>query len=166
VALALAEAIANLRTALDNDTIACALLIYFSSFCTRSAFFTVRRETLKLHECTGKDIDVPRLKEVSISVDAPSVFRDVMVNRFPYRGAPGDSPTMRELAQALPAPGDVILLPIAVRHRVVSVAYGDRITGEPTEAGMTRVALEAGVAYERVIAARKEGPGRVRGDKA
>ena len=78
---------------------------------------------------------------------------------FPYRGALGDSPAATALAEGLLPPGghDVVLVPVAVRHRVVSLAYGDRLTGEPSEAGMTRVALEAGQSYERLIASRKGG---------
>ncbi|HEY3351964.1 MAG TPA: hypothetical protein VGQ83_01825, partial [Polyangia bacterium] len=156
-AAALTEAINALRTAQDADTVACALLIYVSSFCERAIFFNVRKGALRSHDCTGKDIDVARLKELSISGEEPSVFRDVMAGRYPYRGAPGESAAIEALAAVMPPPlGDVVVLPIAVRHRVVSVVYGDRLMTELTEAGMTRVALEAGIAYERVIASRKE----------
>jgi hypothetical protein len=159
--MALTEAIRSLREASDPEGVARALLEYFGSFCARAAFFTVRKGRLRCEHTLGPDISAAA-PDFDASVDEPSVFREVMITRFPYRGALGESPAATALLQALPPPGgeDVVLVPVAVRHRVVSLAYGDRLTGEPSEAGMTRVALEAGIAYERLIASRKGSGGQ------
>jgi hypothetical protein len=135
-----------------------ALIDYFMSFCGRAAFFTVRKGRLKLAEAHGPDVTAAA-PDFDVSVEDASTFRDVIASRFPHRGPLGDSPAATALQDGLLPPGadDVVLLPVAVRHRVVSLAYGDRLTGEPNEAGMTRVALEAGVAYERLIASKKKG---------
>jgi hypothetical protein len=153
---ALTRAIRALREVSTPEGVAAALLDYFGSFCDRTAFFTVRKGHLHCDQARGPDVTAAA-PDFDASVDDPSVFREVIASRFPYRGALGDSPAAAALREGLLPPGadDVVLLPVAVRHRVVSLAYGDRLTGEPSEAGMTRVALEAGIAYERLIASRK-----------
>jgi hypothetical protein len=157
-ARALTQAVRALRETDAPEGVATALLDYFGSFCERTAFFTVRKGRLHCDQSRGPDITAA-LPDFNASVEDPSVFRDVIAGRFPYRGALGESPAAAALQEGLLPPGgqDVVLVPVAVRHRVVSVAYGDRLTGEPSEAGMTRVALEAGQAYERLIASRKGG---------
>ncbi|MBI5482343.1 MAG: hypothetical protein HY906_26040, partial [Deltaproteobacteria bacterium] len=153
---ALTQAIRALREVGTPEDVAGALLDYFGSFCARTAFFTVRKGRLRCDQARGPDVTAA-VPDFDASVDDPSVFRDVIASRFPYRGPLGESPAATALLEGLLPPGDedVVLVPVAVRHRVVSLAYGDRLTGEPSEAGMTRVALEAGIAYERLIASRK-----------
>jgi hypothetical protein len=155
---ALTQAIRALREVATPEAVGGALLGYFSSFCGRAAFFTVRKGRLKLGEARGPDVTAAA-PDFDVNVDDPSAFREVIASRFPYRGPLGDSPPAAKLRECFLPPGteDVVLVPVAVRHRVVSLAYGDRLTGEPSEAGMTRVALEAGSAYERLIASKKKG---------
>ena len=154
---ALTKAIRALREVSAPEGVAGALLDYFTSFCGRAAFFTVRKRRLKFAEARGPDVTAAA-PDFDVGVEEPSIFRDVIASRFPYRGPVGESPAAARLLEGFLPPGaeDVVLVPVGVRHRVVSLAFGDRLTGEPSEAGMTRVALEAGSAYERLIATKKK----------
>jgi len=154
--VALANAIRELREASTPDAIADAVLRYFGSFCGRMAYFTIRGGVLRCEKVLGNP--APSGGEaLALSLEEPSVVRDAIATRFPYRGPLGASGVAAKLRSVFVPEGadEVILLPMAVRHRVVSLAYGDHITEEPSEAGMTRVSLETGLAYERLIAARK-----------
>jgi hypothetical protein len=82
----------------------------------------------------------------------------VVQSRLPYRGPLPETPANRAFAHLIGSPpGDVLLLPVAVRERVIAMAYADGISTPLPDAALHAVSRESGAAYERVILATKEG---------
>jgi hypothetical protein len=105
----------------------------------------------------GEGLDVGSVRRIVIAVDAPSLFRDVLRSRMPYRGPLPETPANRAFAHMLGASeGDVLLLPIPMRERVIALLYADGIASPLPDAALHAVSREAGLAYERLILAGKQ----------
>jgi hypothetical protein len=147
--------LARLRATTSRAEVAQALLDYLAQMAPRSALFVVRANVLAGFDGRGA-IDIEGLKRVQIAVDAPSLFRDVVQSRLPYRGPLPETPANRAFAHLVSAPpGEVLLLPIAVRERVIALAYADGLSTPLPDAALHAVSREAGAAYERLILAAK-----------
>jgi eukaryotic-like serine/threonine-protein kinase len=152
----LAEVLGQLAAATGREDVARAVVQYFSSFCGRAVFFVMRQRMLRMQEFDGDEIDIGTLLDLTVPLEDPSALRDAIACQVPYHGKPGSGAAMQALARALPPPtGNVLIVPIALRNKVVSLVYGDRLKADPPEAGIARITLEAGLAYERIIAQRK-----------
>ena len=141
-----------LRSTTTRDEIAETLLQYLGQMVPRAALFVVRRGVLMGHGGRGAQLDADAVRQVQIPVDAPSLFRDAVQSRLPYRGPLLDSPVDRAFADLIgELRGDVMLFPVSVRERVVALLYADGITHPLPDAVLHAVAREAGRAYERLI---------------
>lgn len=148
--------LAKLRATASRAEVAHTLLDYLAQMAPRAALFIVRGNLLTGFDGRGA-IDVDGLRRVQIAVDAPSLFRDVVQSRLPYRGPLPETPANRAFAHLIGSPpGDVLLLPVAVRERVIAMAYADGVSTPLPDAALHAVGREAGAAYERVILAAKK----------
>jgi hypothetical protein len=96
-----------------------------------------------------------------IPADAPSLFAGVVASGEPFRGAPPqgglDERILRKLGRRHVEA--IVVLPIAIRGRVVSLLYADNgpeSLGDASVAALAAVCARVGRAYERLILERKQ----------
>jgi hypothetical protein len=143
--------LAALRAAVHRDQIAAAVLDYIGLLLRRAAFFVMKKSILVGHDARG-DLDRATIHQLIIQVSAPSLFRDVIASRLPYRGPLPETPANRAFAHALGGiDSDVLLMPVAVRDRIIAVIYGDSAAQPLPDAALHATMREAGLAYERLI---------------
>lgn len=144
--------LARLRAATHRDEIAAAILDYVALMMRRAGFFVMKKSILIGHDARGKDLEPSTLRKIVINVEAPSLFRDVIASRLPYRGPLPETPANRAFAHALGGVGsEVLVMPIAVRDRVIAVLFADGAAQPLPDAALHATVREAGLAYERVI---------------
>jgi hypothetical protein len=144
--------LALLRAARDRDEIAAAVLDWVALLMRRGAFFVMKKSILIGHDARGADIDRSTVRKLVINVEAPSLFRDVIASRLPYRGPLPETPANRAFAHALGGvSSEVLLMPVAVRDRVIAVLFGDGAAQPLPDAALHATVREAGLAYERLI---------------
>src|SRR5262249_8189589 len=92
------------------------------------------------------------LSALAIPLDAPSLVRDVLAARTPYRGPLPKGAREDPLGLALRGPDvEVVLYPVSIRDRVAALLLAEGAR-EPIPAGLLeRRANEAGGAYERLL---------------
>jgi hypothetical protein len=144
--------LAELRAARHRDEIAAAVLDYVAVLMRRAAFFVMKKSILIGHDARGLDLDPAAVKKLVINVEAPSLFRDVIASRLPYRGPLPETPANRAFAHALGGVwGEVLLMPVAVRDRIIAVLFADGAAQPLPDAALHATMREAGHAYERLI---------------
>ncbi|MSP59665.1 MAG: hypothetical protein EXR72_04865 [Myxococcales bacterium] len=144
--------LAALRTAATREAIAAILLEYLAAMAPRAILFVMRRDRLEGFDGRGEKLDPSLVQRLAVSTHEPSLFSDVIRSRLPYRGPLPETPANRAFAQSIDAlPGEVLLLPIAVRDRVIALAYADGLSRALPDASLHAVSREAGQAYERLI---------------
>jgi len=144
--------LARLRAAAHRDEIAQAVLDYVALMMRRSAFFVMKKSILIGHDARGAELDPSTVRKVVINVEAPSLFRDVIASRLPYRGPLPETPANRAFAHALGGVSpEVLVMPIAVRDRVIAVLFADGAAMPLPDAALHATVREAGIAYERLI---------------
>ena len=144
--------LAALRAVTTREDIARTLLHYMVQMSPRAALFVVRRKMLVGYDGKGVPLDLRALRQLRFPMQAPSLFRDVIQSRLPYRGYMENTPVFSVLTGFLgELPGDIILFPISVREKVVAVLYADGLTKPVPDAILLAVVREAGRAYERII---------------
>jgi hypothetical protein len=147
--------LAGLRTASDRDTVAKVVLDYLGALTRRSIFFVAKKQLLIAHDARG-ELDSSLVQQLAINIDAPSIFRDVIVSRLPYRGPMPETAANRTFAGAVGGVGqEILLMPIAVRERIVAVVFADQPIVALPDAELHATIREAGLAYERILLAAK-----------
>jgi CheY-like chemotaxis protein len=100
------------------------------------------------------------IREISIPLDQPSVFYDVVSKRSVLCGPLDSSPLNDRLIEQLggTSPGECFVAPIIADEKVVAILYGDNLPGaEPvghTEA-LEIFLTQAGLAFEKAILERR-----------
>jgi hypothetical protein len=152
----------QLRAARARDEIATAVLDYVGQLMSRCIFFVMKKSQLSGYDARGQGINLSKVKQLVINVGAPSLFNDVVNSRLPYRGPLPETPANRAFAQSIGgAPAEVLLMPMAVRDRIIALLYADGMAGPLPEAALHATMREAGLAYERlIIDAKLAGQGR------
>ncbi len=144
--------LARLRAARHRDEIAAAVLDYIALLMRRGSFFVMKKSILIGHDARGAEIDASTVRKLVINVEAPSLFRDVIASRLPYRGPLPETPANRAFAHALGGvSSEVLVMPIAVRDRVIAVLFADGAAQPLPDAALHATVREAGLAYERLI---------------
>jgi hypothetical protein len=139
-----------LRAASDRDAVAGVVLDYLQGLTRRSIFFAIKRALLASYASRG--LTGSHLRAQSIDIERPSIFRDVIVSRLPYRGPLPDTPANRPFADHIGGVAtEIVLLPIAVRERIIAVVFADGALQPLPDAALHTLTREAGLAYERVI---------------
>ncbi len=140
----------RLRGAADRDSIARALLDYFSQLASRTVLLIAQKEMLTAKE--GRNMDPEVVRQLTVSLRTSSLFRDVVASRLPYRGPLPSAAGDRAFAHAVGGvQGEVLIMPIAVRDRIVAVIYADGTRPPLPDAALHATTREAGLAYERII---------------
>jgi len=141
-----------LRTLESRDEIAHVVLDYMGQLARRALFFVIKKALLVGYDASGELGDSALTKQLAINIDAPSIFRDVIASRLPYRGPLPETVANRIFAQSLGGVGaEVLLMPIAIRERIIAVLFADHATVPLPDAALHATTREAGLAYERLI---------------
>jgi hypothetical protein len=148
----LVELLRGLDTVGSRDQTIEALIAYLAENHDRVAFFAVQKGTLSpfLQRPPAKG------KPVSLPLDQPSTLQDAVGTRLPYRGAVADDTTRKFLQDVFGVPpAEILILPIAVRDRVVAVLYGDGRRGHTFDEHFAIAGRAAGLALERILQAKR-----------
>jgi hypothetical protein len=144
-----------LRDAADREQVAALLLGYAAQIAKRSALLVMRRGSLVGYDGCGERLDLGALRSMNAGLEMPSLLRDAVATRLPYRGPLPESSTRQALATAFGGAWgeDTLLLPVAIGERVVCVLVADEIAPPVSAGALHDLAIEAGRAYERLIRA-------------
>ena len=142
----------QLRGARQRDEIASLTLDYISQMTRRALFFVVKKNLLVGQDGRGENADAATVQKLAINIDVPSIFRDVIASRLPYRGPLPETAANRAFAQSIGGVGwEVLLMPITIRERIIAVLFADNATMPLPDAALHATTREAGLAYERLI---------------
>jgi hypothetical protein len=142
--------LAQLRAARGRDEIATALLDYVAQMAGRVILFVVKKSLLVGNDARGEEPTL--IKQLAINLDGPSLFRDVVASRLPYRGPLPETPANRGFAQAIGGvSSEILLMPVAIRDRIIAVLFADGASQPMPDAALHATTREAGLAYERLI---------------
>ncbi|MEO6952213.1 MAG: hypothetical protein ABI321_10390 [Polyangia bacterium] len=149
--------LAALRDAKEREVVGTLLLDYASTFVRRVALFVMRRGVLVGHDVRGGGLERAIIEMLSVPLDQPSLFADVVRARVPYRGELPDNAQDHALARSVAtlARADVLACPVLVRGRVVALLFGTQLVDPLPDADLQSVLHEAGAAYERIVLAAK-----------
>jgi hypothetical protein len=149
----LVEVVRDLDHAESRDRVIDRLMEHLGESHERVAFFVLRKGALALWRRSGER---PGTGDGSLSLDQPSSLQDAVRTRLPYRGPSTDPTTRQFVTETLGTPeGDILLVPVDVRGRVVGVLYADGPRRRIFEEHMSVVSRAAGMALERILKDRK-----------
>ena len=132
-----------------RDEVIYSLISHLAETHNRAAFFSVKNGELNVFSVRAPDVAEPR---ASMRLDNPSTFQDVVGTRLPYRGPVVDEPSRTFLQVLLGnAPSEMLLIPLAVRDRVVGVLYADGRRRQTFDDHYAIAARAGGLALERIL---------------
>jgi len=139
----------DMDQARGRDEVIYNLINHLGETHNRAAFFAVKNGELSVFSVRAPSVSQPRL---TMSLDNASTFQDVVGTRLPYRGPVVDDPT-RQFLQGLlgNAPAEMLVIPVAVRDRVVGVLYADGRRRQTFDDHYAIAARAAGLALERIL---------------
>jgi hypothetical protein len=152
------DLINSLEKAQDRDAIIRLMIDHLAVAHRRAGFFAIKPNTRKVNELvvfamTPKPELTPT---VALRLDKPSTLQDVVGTRLPYRGPMHDDASRSFLTFVLGAcPPEILLVPVAIRERVVGVLFGDHRVVHTFDDQLALAARAAGMALERVLKAKK-----------
>ena len=152
----LLETLRALERAPGRDEIVDILLDHMGASMRRRAFFAVKSGVLFAFRQYGAAR--PGVGTAELSLEQPSTFAQVALNRLVYRGTL--SPAAVEfVGQALGSAGrgESVVVPVAVKGRPVALLYGDGLTAVVIEEHQTVLGRAAGQAFERILSSKRPG---------
>lgn len=158
--LTLAACERMLKRASDRDQILEVFFSYARQFFDYTALFVVHDNAADGREAWGVGATAEQVQAVSIPLDRPSVFAEVRRTTAPLVRRLGATDVERDVAIALrrPTTPPALIMPIAIRQRVVILLYGDR-GGEEFDLGavmeLVRFASRVVEAFELLILRKK-----------
>jgi len=151
----------RLETARDRDEVGSILLDLLASQFQRSLLFVVRRDRVEGWRGRGGEVDPAKLRQLSLSLERPSIFLNLLQGTPFHLGALADFPAHRQLAEVWGGglPGGCLVVPVRLHDRVVLTLYGDR--GEEEIGGIPLhrfqdLASRTAAALKRCIALKKQ----------
>jgi hypothetical protein len=147
------ELIRTLELANERDDVVDVMIAHLGETHLRAGFFAARGGELSLFAITPRPVSTPT---AVLRLDRPSTLGDVVGTRLPYRGPMHDDASRTFLAATLGAcPPEILLVPIAVRERVVGVLFGDQRTRHTFDDQLALAGRAAGMALERILKAKR-----------
>ncbi|HEY1548272.1 MAG TPA: hypothetical protein VGG28_10645 [Kofleriaceae bacterium] len=151
------QLIQSLDRTTDRDDVVVAMITHLAESHRRAGFFAVRAGELSLFAI------VPRLAVMpaaTLRMSGPSArsstLGDVVDTRLPYRGPMHDAASRTFLQSVLGAcPAEILLVPIAVRDRVVGVLFGEHRLRHTFDDQLALAGRAAGNALERILKAKR-----------
>ncbi len=157
----LAQARSALKTAsTDRDRIIEVALRFARKTFEYAAAFAVVRGAAVGWDARGEGADKAQLTQLSIPLDAASVFRTVAITRGSYVGPlPPDTLSKQYLELLHRSPRTVFLYPVEVKGRLVAILYGDSGQGPVSQRRLSDFILfcqELSSTFHELIARRKQ----------
>ncbi|HEY4241421.1 MAG TPA: hypothetical protein VGM88_16480 [Kofleriaceae bacterium] len=152
------ELIRSLEHANARDEVVAIMVQHLAETHQRAGFFVVRPGPTKGSTELSLFSVVPKapLGYATLRLDRPSTLQDVVGTRLPYRGPMHDDASRQFLAGALgTCPPEILLVPVAVRERVVGVLFGEHRTRLAFDDQLALAARAAGLALERVLKSKR-----------
>ncbi len=119
----------------------------------RAGFFVIRRDELTVFSIVPRP---PMMPFATLRVDRPSTLADVVGTRLPYRGPIPDDASRQFLSIVLGlCPAEILLVPVAVRERVVGVLFGENRSRHTFDDQLAFASRAAGMALERILKAKR-----------
>jgi hypothetical protein len=153
------DVIRQLEHTRSRDEIVEVMVSYLAETHHRAGFFVTRHTVsgdageLGVFAMMPSPIAMP---SASLRLDRPSTLQDVVGTRLPYRGPMHDDASRAFLTSALGAcPAEILLVPVAVRERVVGVLFGEHRQRHTFDDQLALAARAAGMALERILRSRR-----------
>jgi Type II secretion system (T2SS), protein E, N-terminal domain len=149
------EVIRQLERAETRDQVVGLMVAHLAETHHRAGFFVTRHGASRGASELGLFSMVPRPAVVpfaTLRLDRPSTLQDVVGTRLPYRGPMHDDASRTFLISVLGAcPPEILLVPVAVRERVVGVLFGEHRQRHTFDDQLALAARAAGMALERLL---------------
>jgi hypothetical protein len=145
-----------LQNAEMREDIADALLDFCASILRRRMMLIIRKGVILGWRGEGDDVDPTAVRAISIPVDEPSVFLNLIHGQSFWLGPLPPMARNQDLVLALGGdpPTQCVILPVTLRDKTVCFLYGDTPTdpaaGIPI-AELRRLAAKAGLAFQVYI---------------
>jgi Type II secretion system (T2SS), protein E, N-terminal domain len=153
------EVIRQLEHAESRDQVVELMVAHLSENHHRAGFFVTRHggakgvTELSLFSMTPRPAVMPF---ATLRLDRPSTLQDVVGTRLPYRGPMHDDASRTFLIAILGAcPPEILLVPVAVRERVVGVLFGEHRQRHTFDDQLALAARAAGMALERILKSKR-----------
>jgi hypothetical protein len=153
------EVIRELERAQTRDQVVDVMISHLAETHHRAGFFVTRHAASKGAGELGLFAMIPRPAVMpfgTLRLDRPSTLQDVVGTRLPYRGPMHDHASRSFLVSILGAcPPEILLVPVAVRERVVGVLFGEHRHHHTFDDQLALAARAAGMALERILKAKR-----------
>lgn len=145
----LLDSLEGLQMATDRDAVVTTVLDYLESECRQVAFFALRHDVLELWQVRAEN---PPDDPVSLTLEGDSTLKEIVDTRLPYAGPISDARSRTLLAAVFGSVGaDSLVVPVAVRDRVVGLIYADSAFDSLRPENVALLSRAAGRALERVL---------------
>lgn len=145
----LIELIRALDQARDRDDVIRVMIDHLAESHQRAGFFAIKGGELTVFAIEPRPSMVPY---AALRLDRPSTLQDVVGTRLPYRGPMLDDASRNFLAGVLgTSPAEILLVPVAVRERVVGVLFGEHRMRHTYDDQLAMASRAAGMALERIL---------------
>ncbi|MBA3460641.1 MAG: hypothetical protein H0T46_11800 [Deltaproteobacteria bacterium] len=149
----LIELIRTLEHTHNRDEVVGIMVQHLGETHQRAGFLAIKRDELTVFSIHPKRHTMPY---ASIRLDRPSTLADVVTTRLPYRGPVPDEPSKHFLTAVLAAsPPEILLVPVAVRERVVGVLFAENRSRHTFDDQLAYASRAAGMALERILKAKR-----------
>lgn len=145
-----------LAAPLDREQVASAMVAAATQELKRAAVLLVKGDMLTGWRCSGPGLADEMVASVSVSLSAPSIFKEVVEDKRFYKGPILQVPQNTQLLVALGGayPQEAIAYPLIIKGKVVAVLYGDNgqgalVTGDIGK--LTRLMTKASMSIEILI---------------
>ncbi|HEX4454467.1 MAG TPA: hypothetical protein VH143_26580 [Kofleriaceae bacterium] len=141
----------------DRDEVVVTMITHLAESHRRAGFFAVRGGELSLFAILPRLAVMPAATlRLSGGSARASTLGDVVDTRLPYRGPMHDAASRTFLQSVLGAcPAEILLVPIAVRDRVVGVLFGEHRLRHTFDDQLALAGRAAGNALERILKAKR-----------
>ena len=116
-----------LASPIDREHIAEALLAGALQHLSRAVLFLVKGNTVTGWMAGGAGLDTGMASAITIALDGPSIFKEVVEEKSNYKGPVLRVPLNVQLLDSLGGvyPQEAVACPLVIKGKVVSVLYGD-----------------------------------------
>jgi len=145
-----------LKRARSRDDVGRILFRYFQEFYLNVAFLVLKKGEIAGWDAEGIKLTKDKIAKVSIPTDQHSTFRDVIMGRLPRRGKLDETPVDLKFQASIGyRPGEVSLVPVMIRDKVIGIIYSDGVQVPIPENEVNGLLTDAEAAYERIILDRR-----------
>ncbi len=147
------ELIRALELTRERNDVVEVMIAHVAETHRRAGFFVIRRDELTVFAIVPRP---PMMPFATLRIDRPSTLADVVGTRLPYRGPIPDDASQQFLTTVLGVcPPEILLVPVAVRERVVGVLFGENRSHHTFDDQLAFASRAAGMALERILKAKR-----------